>query len=103
MESSQYDSKSYDSDKSGSTLTMAEPSPQQALPQEKTAVEDLSSDRPSEAVEGIEKTAPLGQVKDQGKIEERIATLPPALRDLLEEKFRGEFVAIEQINRDLLI
>ena len=45
VESSQYDSKSYDSVKSGSTLTMAEPSPQQALPQEKTAVEALSSDR----------------------------------------------------------
>ena len=103
VESSQYDSKSYDSEKSGSTLLMAEPSPQQALPQEKTAVEDLSSDRPSEAEGGIEKTAPLRQVKDQGKIEERIATLPPALRDLLEEKFRGEFVAIEQINRDRLI
>jgi DNA polymerase III gamma/tau subunit len=103
VESSQYDSKSYDSEKSGSTLLMAEPSPQQALPQEKTAVEDLSSDRPPEAEGGIEKTAPPRQVKDQGKIEERIATLPPALRDLLEEKFRGEFVAIEQINRDLLI
>lgn len=103
VESSQYDSKTYDKDKSGSTLVIAEPSAQQASPQEKTAVEDLSSDHPSEPEEGSEKTAPLRQVKDQGKIEERIATLPPALRDLLEEKFRGEFVAIEKINRDLLI
>ena len=103
VESSQYDSKSYDSNLSGSTLAIAEPTPQKAPSSEKTMLEDSSSDRVSNADEGSEKAAPMQQVKDQGKIEERIATLPPALRDLLEEKFRGEFVAIEQVNRDLLI
>lgn len=36
-------------------------------------------------------------------IEARIKLLPPGIRKVMEEKFRADFVSIEEINSDLLI
>ena len=40
---------------------------------------------------------------DRTVIEARIKLLPPGIRKVMEEKFRADFVSIEEINSDLLI
>jgi len=43
------------------------------------------------------------QIKDSKLIEKRIAELPDAIRDIMEEKFKGDFVSIEKIDETRLI
>jgi len=48
-------------------------------------------------------SAPPRQSTDPDKIKERIRSLPPAVRKVVEEKFRGEYFALERIDPDKLI
>ena len=43
------------------------------------------------------------QILDRDKIEEKIADLPNGIRDVLEEKFKADFVSIEKIDESKLI
>ena len=43
------------------------------------------------------------QILDREKIEEKIADLPNGIRDVLEEKFKADFVSIEKIDETKLI
>jgi DNA polymerase-3 subunit gamma/tau len=43
------------------------------------------------------------QIKDSKQIEKRIAELPDAIRNIMEEKFKGDFVSIEKIDETRLI
>tara|TARA_B100001057_G_scaffold348408_1_gene349758 strand:- start:3526 stop:3870 length:345 start_codon:yes stop_codon:yes gene_type:complete len=43
------------------------------------------------------------QIKDSKQIEQRIGELPDGIRNIMEEKFKGEFVSIEKIDESLLI
>lgn len=70
--------------------------------------EDVFGDQPSmETKAAHEKQQKLGEkkprIKDQKLIEERVQALPEELRVLLSDKFRAEFVAIEKIDRKILI
>ena len=53
--------------------------------------------------EGGESKLPDSQVRDEGKIAERVETLSKDTRKILEEGFRGTYVAIERIDHDKLI
>ena len=53
--------------------------------------------------EGGESKLPDSQVHDEGKIAERVETLSKETRKILEEGFRGTYVAIERIDHDKLI
>ena len=44
-----------------------------------------------------------GKIKDQSMIDERVDSLPASIRKVLEEKFRAQFVSIEEIDTDQLI
>ena len=103
LESSKYDSKTYGSDLvQSSPVAISHPS-EKGL-QEKSVTGKGSIGEPtSQLSEGMDDSDVSSQEKDQDRIEERITSLPPALRNLLQEKFRGKFVAIEKINRDLLL
>ena len=48
-------------------------------------------------------SAPPRQSTDPDKIKERIGSLPPAVRKVVEEKFRGEYFALERIDPEKLI
>ena len=43
------------------------------------------------------------QVVDREKIEQKISELPDGIRDILEDKFKADFVSIEKIDEDKLI
>jgi DNA polymerase III gamma/tau subunit len=43
------------------------------------------------------------QVTDPEKIKTRMEKLPPEVRELIDEKFRGEYFSIEKIDRNILI
>ena len=43
------------------------------------------------------------QIKDSKMIEKRISELPDGIRKIMEEKFKGDFVAIEKIDDTRLI
>ena len=40
---------------------------------------------------------------DREKIEQKISELPDGIRDILEDKFKADFVSIEKIDEDKLI
>ena len=60
------------------------------------------TDLPNVDTQDIE-SAPPRQSTDPDKIKERIGSLPPAVRKVVEEKFRGEYFALERIDPDKLI
>ena len=43
------------------------------------------------------------QIKDDKLIEQRISELPAGIRRIMEEKFRGDFVSIEKIDKKKLL
>ena len=45
----------------------------------------------------------IRQIKDAKQIEQRIGELPDGIRNIMEEKFKGEFVSIEKIDESRLI
>ena len=49
-----------------------------------------------------EKKSPR-QIKDSKLIEKRISELPDGIREIMEEKFQGDFVSIEKIDMNKLI
>ena len=48
-------------------------------------------------------TEPPLRVTDPEKILDRIQSLPVEVREVIDEKFRGEYFAIERIDRNILI
>ena len=70
---------------------------------EKSVQSELAdTDLPDVDTQDIE-SAPPRQSTDPDKIKERIRSLPPAVRKVVEEKFRGEYFALERIDPDKLI
>ena len=55
-----------------------------------------------EPIESEKKKTDL-QVTDPEKIKTRMEKLPPEVRELIDEKFRGEYFSIEKIDRNILI
>jgi len=103
LESSKYDSKTYGSDLVQSTpVAINHPSEKRLLEKSETG-QDSIGEPTSQFHEGMDDQVVSSQEKNPDRIEKRITSLPPALRNLLQEKFRGRFVAIEKINRDLLL
>ena len=103
LESSKYDSETYGSDLVQSTpVAINHPSEKRLLEKSETG-QDSIGEPTSQFHEGMDDQVVSSQEKNPDRIEERITSLPPALRNLLKEKFRGRFVAIEKINRDLLL
>ena len=43
------------------------------------------------------------QIKDSKLIEKRISELPDGIREIMEEKFQGDFVSVEEIDMKKLI
>ena len=43
------------------------------------------------------------QIKDEKLIKQRISELPSGIRDIMEEKFKGDFVSIEKIDKTKLL
>ena len=62
----------------------------------------VDTDLPNVDTQEIE-SAPPRQSTDPDKIKERIGSLSPAVRKVVEEKFRGEYFALERIDPDKLI
>jgi len=60
------------------------------------------TDLPNADTQNIEGEPPR-QSTDPDKIKERIGSLPPTVRKVVEEKFRGEYFALERIDPDKLI
>lgn len=60
------------------------------------------TDLPNVDIQNIEGSPPR-QSTDPEKIKERIESLPQAVRKVVEEKFRGEYFALERIDPDKLI
>ena len=103
LESSKYDSKTYGSDLVQSTpVAINHPSEKRLLEKSETGQGSIGEPT-SQFHEGMDDQVVSSQEKNPDRIEERITSLPPALRNLLQEKFRGRFVAIEKINRDLFL
>jgi len=70
--------------------------------EESVQSELADTDLPNVDTQDIE-SAPPRQSTDPDKIKERIGSLPPAVRKVVEEKFRGEYFALERIDPDKLI
>jgi DNA polymerase-3 subunit gamma/tau len=70
-----------------------EPSSRKEFGQEITGDTDLS----------LESSKQDRQIKDSKQIEKRIAELPDGIRNIMEEKFKGDFVSIEKIDETRLI
>ena len=70
--------------------------------EESVQSELTDTDLPTVDTQNIE-SAPPRQSTDPEKIKERIGSLPPAVRKVVEEKFRGEYFALERIDPDKLI
>jgi DNA polymerase-3 subunit gamma/tau len=105
-------------DESRESLTPPEPKPSDSGGKEKEMSVDLDVAENSEKQEQVEaqtsqavhtsekrEDAPVNDLRitDPDVIEQRVQALPAAIRKIVEEDFKGEYVAVEKIDPDKLI
>ena len=84
-------------------VSIERPEPDQTEPEKNSRDEEsahLSGDYDTPSTEAPKQ---VRQIKDSKMIEKRISELPDGIRKIMEEKFKGDFVAIEKIDGTRLI
>jgi DNA polymerase III gamma/tau subunit len=85
-----------------------ESTPDQMVQEEQEPIRLPASSAPTPVTDGDDSESGKSkladsQVVDEAKIAERVKTLPESTRKILEEDFRGTYVAIERIDHEKLI
>ena len=84
-------------------VSIERPEPDETEPENNSREEEsdhLSGDYDTPSTEPPKQ---VRQIKDSKMIEKRISELPDGIRKIMEEKFKGDFVAIEKIDDTRLI
>lgn len=84
-------------------VSIERPEPDETEPEKNSREEEsdhLSGDYDTPSTEAPKQ---VRQIKDSKMIEKRISELPDGIRKIMEEKFKGDFVAIEKIDDTRLI